>query len=95
MKEICARDGLDISDELYHYGVKAFLRAHNWPPGNSQAVLSVYGAKPKYVCSRCGGKFPKLQRVQFVSGLTAELCPDCLEHETARNVVKKRMGLIQ
>lgn len=95
VKELCARnDDIEIKDVLM-IGVDKFLRDHNWPPGNSQTVLSVYGALPKHVCSRCGEKFTKLQRVKFVSGSTGQLCPGCLEHEEARTVIKKRMGLIQ
>lgn len=93
-KEICRRNDIEYRTVLAEK-VDQFLTEHNWPPGNSQTLLTVFGAKAKYACSRCGEKFSKLQRVEFVSGLKAELCPGCLEHEEARHVVKKRMGLIQ
>jgi len=38
-KEICARNRIEVSNELYERAVKTFLRDHHWPPGNSQTIL--------------------------------------------------------
>ena len=46
-KEICARNGLDMSEILYEYAVERLLIEHNWPPGNSQTVLASFGVQTK------------------------------------------------
>jgi hypothetical protein len=55
-KEICARNGIEMSRELYERAVKSFLRDHNWPPGNSQTTLPVFSEKNQtYVApEKCG-----------------------------------------
>lgn len=41
-KEICARNGLSMSEEIYERAIKKFLEEHHWPPGNSQTLLEIY-----------------------------------------------------
>ena len=57
-KEICARNQLSMSQEVYERAIKTFLRDHHWPPGNSQTLLEVFEEKntiPKMaVCEVCG-----------------------------------------
>ena len=57
-KEICARNQLSMSEEIYERAIKVFLRDHHWPPGNSQTLLEVFEEKntiPKLiVCEVCG-----------------------------------------
>ena len=74
-REICSRNGLSMSEELYNRGVLAFLQAHNWPPGNSQTLLF---PKPKKKCHFCKTKEAKA-RVTYLSGLVADTCPGCKE----------------
>jgi len=38
-KEICYRDGLDASDELFQL-IHGWLKGHNWPPGNPQTQIT-------------------------------------------------------
>ena len=45
-KEICLRNGFEIGDILFKYGVENFLKEHHWPPGQSQTQLD-YAGKPK------------------------------------------------
>jgi len=90
-KEICARNGFKISDVLFER-VESFLREHNWPPGNSQTLLSSFGAERSLTCFRCKKKFRSLIRVEYISGLEAQTCRDCLETDKRRRVVKKVKG---
>lgn len=54
VKEICARNNLEVRDVLMA-GINKFLRDHHWPPGNSQTLLSVYDVKPGLpMCSAPG-----------------------------------------
>lgn len=46
-KEICARNGLDMSKIVYEYAVERLLKEHNWPPGNSQTILASFGVQTK------------------------------------------------
>jgi hypothetical protein len=78
-----------MSTELYERGIKSFLKEHNWPPGNSQTLLTTTLGKPQKQCSQCKKFFPILHKVKFVSGLTASVCGSCLEVHKKRNVVKK------
>jgi len=41
-RELCARNGLSMSREIYDRAIKTFLRDHHWPPGNSQTVLESF-----------------------------------------------------
>ena len=50
-KELCARNDLKVSDVLYEK-VEAFLKQHNWPPGNSQTVLSAFDKDLRRVPAR-------------------------------------------
>lgn len=51
-KEICARNGISMSDILMEK-VDAFLRAHNWPPGNSQTLMQVFLEPSKETLRKC------------------------------------------
>ena len=82
-KEICARNSIRVRDVLMEK-VDAFLREHNWPPGNSQTVLEVFIGDVQHKCYRCKGMFPTLTEVEFISGLKAGLCGSCLEQEQAK-----------
>jgi len=93
-KEICARNGIQYSEELMRRGVRPFLQEHNWPPGNSQTVLPSYGAIVKLKCESCGEMFDHLFRAKFVSGLVADYCKACLEREQAKTTVKKVLGVV-
>ena len=92
-KEICARNKIDMRDVLLE-GIDRFLKKHHWPPGNSQALLSVFGAVVTKECFSCHEMFPKpkLIPVEFISGLRREICPECLrKDEEGRRLVKKRL----
>jgi hypothetical protein len=44
-KEVCRKDGLEVSKEL-HTLVQSWLRAHNYPPGNPQRDIRDYDKPP-------------------------------------------------
>lgn len=75
-KEICARNGISISEELYQRGVETFLRDHNWPPGNSQTTINGYTPqqKPIVLCA-CGQ--PAMRTVHFAHKPSRKVCLDC------------------
>ena len=78
VKEICARNNITVRSVLMQYGVEHFLKLHNWPPGNSQTVLESFGSVKKRECYLCHELKPKLVKVEFISGLREQICPDCL-----------------
>ena len=88
-KEIAARNGIDLSDEMFNRGVLSFLRAHNWPPGNSQTVLPVFGVDGKKICGMegCGKETDVLYHCLFISGLQAWVCKDCKEDAQQRTTL--------
>lgn len=47
-KELCARNHLNVRDVLMEK-VDSFLRQHNWPPGNSQMVITVFTGEAKTI----------------------------------------------
>ena len=44
-RSVCAKDGLDMSDELYGL-IEGWLTQHNWPPGNPQLDLGKFMQPP-------------------------------------------------
>jgi hypothetical protein len=52
-KEICVRNNLQVTDQLFIFGVEAFLRKHHWPPGNSQTLLAKFQAPVMAHCWFC------------------------------------------
>lgn len=96
-KELCARNGLSMSEELYERGIKTFLHEHNWPPGNSQTLLPKFGLTDKKRCFRCEGEFESLIKVLYKSGRTLSTCRTCLEKEQKKgpySTVKRIVGVI-
>lgn len=45
-KELCARNNLKVRDILMEK-VDSFLRQHNWPPGNSQTIITAFSEQTK------------------------------------------------
>lgn len=91
-KEICARNGIQVRNIMMS-AVRKFLREHNWPPGNSQTVLSVFGAVKMMECWRCHEMFEHLFLTEFYSGITKPVCQKCVDyckaHRTFVRVVKR------
>jgi hypothetical protein len=42
-KQVCLKDGLDMSDEFYGL-MQHWLKKHNWPPGNPQRQIEQFKA---------------------------------------------------
>lgn len=81
-KEICARNGLEISKILFEK-VEQFLKEHNWPPGNSQTVLEVYPKQPPAPkCHMCKAD-AVVKMIYIKTGKSYPICQkhkrDCLE----------------
>lgn len=100
MKEIIARNpDLSISTTRTGKGegiklVERFLAKHNWPPGNSQTVLPVFGVDGKKICGLCGKEAEHLYDCLFISGLRKWVCEHCKnqakEKTTLEHVYKMR-----
>lgn len=90
LKEICVRNGLEIRKVILN-GIDKFLKEHNWPPGNSQTLLQVFGEKPRLICFKCREEFYTLNHVEFISGKTARVCDTCLVDYEERTLIKKRV----
>ena len=80
-KELCARNGLSMSQEIYERAIIPFLREHNWPPGNSQTLIDVFVQKKiddKIVmCDSCGKEAVYRCRTVFPVKPVKNLCTWC------------------
>jgi len=91
-KELCLRNRLEMQGELMEL-IKSWLKTHNWPPGNSQTALKSFGFKKSIKCSRCGGSFNNVWRVETVGGVL-DLCKSCLEWCRKKQLDKKVLRLL-
>jgi len=98
-KELCARNGIKIRDEIFTRTIRPFLREHNWPPGNSQTVIDVYTTtleeKKELICERCGEKTEQLYEAMFISGKKLKECKNCFEHAKNKKLVKKFLRVMR
>ena len=95
MKEICARNGLKLNEEIYERAVRSFLRDHDWPPGNSQTVLPSFGVQTK-ITQQCeyphcvnAAKFEDTAR----HGGKIFFCQQHHEHAVENRLLKKSKQL--
>lgn len=93
LKELCVRNNLEIRKVLMQK-INDFLKEHNWPPGNSQTILPVFGVDSKKICGLCGKEAEHLYDCLFISGLQKWVCKDCKnnarERTTLRHVYEMR-----
>lgn len=75
--------------------VEWLLGRHNWPPGNSQTILPVFGAEGKKICGfpSCGKETDVLYDCLFISGLRCWCCRDCKEDGEQRTTLKEVFGM--
>lgn len=63
--------------------------------GNPQLRLEPFlGQKLSHTCFGCDGNFPVLTKVEFISGLVANVCDACLKTYMAKTTVEKVLGLV-
>ena len=89
-KELVARNGLQISDILFEK-VDEFLREHNWPPGNSQTLMSVF-TEPKLVMQKCGREgcgLPAIGKAWAKNGWQGFLCRSHYEQSRDARLLMK------
>ncbi len=88
-KEIHARNSdLEIQRTVMA-NIEGFLAKHNWPPGNSQTLLEIFGAELSLMCVYCGkGGFKTLRRVNTPGG-EMSVCPSCYENLKDRRLIRK------
>lgn len=91
-KEICARNGIEMR-EVAAAAVDRFLREHNWPPGNSQTLLQVFGSETKKFCGLCGAETNKLYDCLFISGLRKWCCEHCKNEAEQKTTLKHVYGM--
>jgi hypothetical protein len=95
-KEICAREGESASEKIREY-IMRYVSVHSG--GNPQLLLEKFiGEIKQGECFFCKGHFPNLKKVEYVSGLVAPTCEDCLNRNKAKgsfSTVKKVLGLMK
>lgn len=90
-KEICVREGESMSQKVEQF-MEQYNQIHR--VGNPQMMLERFGVDVKLICFRCGGKFSSLIKVEFISGLTAMECPDCVKMDRERGVIRREIGTV-
>ena len=85
-QKICDREGVSKSAKVEMFMAR-YISVHS--KGNPQLRLEPFIGEVKKVCFGCEGKFPNLVKVEFVSGLVAEVCPSCLADYKAKTTVKR------
>jgi hypothetical protein len=81
-KEICVREGESASQKIREF-VERYVCVH--AGGNPQQLIERYfGMIPNGECFFCRGQLPNLKKVEYISGLIAPTCPDCLEKNQAK-----------
>ena len=79
-RELCTRNGLSMSEELFNRGIESFLKDHNWPPGNSQTLL--FQNQSKNPLCKCGKKASR--RVVTTRNATVYCCSLHMPHDVLR-----------
>ena len=88
-KKICKREGESMSQKMEKYAAR-YVSVHG--KGNPQLCLERFIEPAKYQCFRCEGQFATLFKVKFISGLTANVCRECLEVYKKQTTVKHVLG---
>ena len=88
-KELCARNGIQYSQEIYERAIRPFLRDHNWPPGNSQTVLNGFVPPIVTVCETKNCNAEAIYELHFPHKPTRKVCPSCLKEQKRK---KRRVG---
>ena len=91
-KEICIREGESISEKLQTFMTR-YTAVHSL--GNPQTMLNSFTSPTTRTCFRCEGRFLVLNKVEFLSGLEAGVCSECLRGYEDRGLVKKRLGALK
>lgn len=63
-KELCARNNLKVRDVLMEK-VDNFLRQHNWPPGNSQTVITSFSKQTNIAKEQVVVQKPRLNNINY------------------------------
>jgi hypothetical protein len=95
-KQICAREGDSASEKIREF-IERYVIVHS--SGNPQLRIDKFtDIVAKKSCFFCQGHFNHLYKVEYVSGLIAPTCKDCLDKNKAKgtfSTVKKILGLIK
>lgn len=91
--EICAREGESASLKIREF-VERYVCVH--AGGNPQQLIEKYfGYISPKECFFCRGHFPTLKKVEYISGLVAPTCQECLDKNKAKgkfSTVKRVVG---
>ena len=90
---ICLREETSASEKIRGF-IARYVATHD--KGNPQMILERYGFTKQGECFKCERLLPKneLTRVEFISGLKAWLCMECLNNELAKGAyctIKKKV----
>ena len=93
---ICEREGENRSQKIREF-IERYVIVHD--EGNPQMQIMKFMEEAKLrECFFCRGHFDKLWKVEYVSGLVAPTCEDCLNRNRAKgtfSTVKKVRGLME
>lgn len=78
IKKVAEREGSDVSASNIWERLGARFGALHFG-GNPQLSLLNYVGHVGFTCFHCDKQYDTLMRVEFVSGLVAPTCNDCLE----------------
>jgi hypothetical protein len=93
-QKICQREGKKISTKLEDLMLR-YNVAHG--EGNPQLRLERFtGELQGKTCFLCQGRFPTLKKVEFISGLKAQVCNNCFEAKSKPpyRTVKRVLGVV-
>ena len=85
-KKICSREGEKMSPKIEGF-IARYIAVHM--KGNPQLRLEPFIGESKAKCFKCGGIFPALIKVRFLSDLKARVCRICLKEYQKRDLIKK------
>ena len=95
-KRICEREGESVSSKIREF-IERYVIVHD--VGNPQLQIMKFMEEAKLrECFFCRGHFDKLWKVEYVSGLVAPTCEDCLNRNKAKgafSTVRKVRGLME
>jgi hypothetical protein len=78
-REICIRNKISISDELFKR-VDEFLKEHHWPPGNSQVLMKEFLPTPVGLVKPLQCHFCKKDAVGYAIYMGRGKWPFCSGH---------------
>lgn len=90
-KNVCQREGVSMSDKVESF-IARYVAVHM--KGNPQLRLESFFGDVNKKCFFCEGMFPSLYKVEYISGMIAATCSECLKTQKEKTTVKKVLKVI-